>query len=304
MAAPDALKVLYLAGMSHSGSTIIGHALGEVDGFFFAGEIDNLWQRGLIENRTCGCGEPFRECETWSAILRAAYPFLTLAEIERMRDIHLKYVRLRGARTLVDLRNGRLPASHPLLHYRNMLDRLYTAIRKTTGAGVIVDSSKSPWYAAVLGTSPRIDLHLVHIVRDPRGNIFSFVRRGRHSSRELLFRAARWNAWHLATERLHARGGAPYVRVRYEDFVSRPSETMIEILGLVGIDDPALEFLSEGSVRLHPKHLFSANRSRNVVGDVALKLDQEWRSQLPAGPRTMITAITLPIARRYGYGPS
>ena len=41
--------------------------LGEVDGFFFAGELRYLWQRGLVEDRLCGCGLPLSACPFWRA---------------------------------------------------------------------------------------------------------------------------------------------------------------------------------------------------------------------------------------------
>ena len=35
----ERVKVLYIVGMGRSGSTILANSLGEVDGFFSAGEI-------------------------------------------------------------------------------------------------------------------------------------------------------------------------------------------------------------------------------------------------------------------------
>ena len=67
-------KVLYIAGWGRSGSTILDNVLGQVDGFFSAGELMFLWRRGLIEGRLCGCGRPLRDCDVWMHILDRAYP--------------------------------------------------------------------------------------------------------------------------------------------------------------------------------------------------------------------------------------
>jgi glycosyltransferase involved in cell wall biosynthesis len=33
-----------------------------------------LWERGLVQGRRCGCGEPIPRCLTWSTILEKALP--------------------------------------------------------------------------------------------------------------------------------------------------------------------------------------------------------------------------------------
>ena len=43
--------VLYLLGKGRSGSTLLSMALGELDGFFAAGELRFFWRRGLVEDR-------------------------------------------------------------------------------------------------------------------------------------------------------------------------------------------------------------------------------------------------------------
>src|ERR1700732_3473702 len=64
--------VLYIAGTGRSGSTVLANILGEVEGVFAAGEVRYLWQRGLKENRLCGCGLTVRECPVWSKVLAQA----------------------------------------------------------------------------------------------------------------------------------------------------------------------------------------------------------------------------------------
>src|SRR6266498_4080255 len=67
------LKVLYIAGAGRSGSTLLDGVLGQLDGFFAAGELRYLWERGLQESRLCGCGVAVRDCPTWRAVLASAF---------------------------------------------------------------------------------------------------------------------------------------------------------------------------------------------------------------------------------------
>lgn len=48
--AGDPVRVLYIAGIGRSGSTLLARALGEVDGFVAAGEVMHFFGRGLVND--------------------------------------------------------------------------------------------------------------------------------------------------------------------------------------------------------------------------------------------------------------
>ena len=81
-------KVLYLAGWGRSGSTILSNIIGEVEGFFSAGEVYNLWQRGLLENKLCGCERSFSECVFWKETFELAYGGIDSLDVKHMLKIH------------------------------------------------------------------------------------------------------------------------------------------------------------------------------------------------------------------------
>ena len=66
------VKVLFLAGKGRSGGTLLASLLGQLPGFFNIGELNRLWDWGLVSNFRCGCGLPVQECPTWHAILEEA----------------------------------------------------------------------------------------------------------------------------------------------------------------------------------------------------------------------------------------
>src|SRR5512144_341593 len=66
-------KVLYLAGWQRSGSTILSNILGQLPGFFSAGEIYYLWDHLWQGNVPCGCGAPFRKCGLWDDVIQRAF---------------------------------------------------------------------------------------------------------------------------------------------------------------------------------------------------------------------------------------
>jgi hypothetical protein len=67
---PLKIKVLYIAGPSRTGSTILSQILGEVPNFFNSGELFNYWDRGIKNQGFCSCGKSVNDCAVWKQITR------------------------------------------------------------------------------------------------------------------------------------------------------------------------------------------------------------------------------------------
>ena len=65
--------MLLVTGFGRSGTTLVNTILGSTPGVFAAGEVRFLWERGLIEGRRCGCGEPLQRCPVWGPIVEKAF---------------------------------------------------------------------------------------------------------------------------------------------------------------------------------------------------------------------------------------
>jgi Sulfotransferase family len=295
-------RVLYIAGWGRSGSTILDNVLGQVDGFFSAGELLFLWRRGLLEGRLCGCGEPVRDCAVWTRVLHRAFPDgIDPAAMLRLEE--------RSARTRhLPLQLAHLEPGGE--EYRRRLGALYGAIESETGCSVIVDSSKSPAYGHVLAGVPGLDVRVVHLVRDPRAVAYSWVRKKLQRDDPRRVRSMRshgpamsslyWNLLNESTRRLWSASGK-HMLVRYEDFVARPQETVDSIVRFAGETPVGLPWTAEGVLALDRTHTVSGNPSRFDHGTVALRADVEWERSLRARDRRLVEAITLPFRRRYGY---
>jgi hypothetical protein len=286
------MRVLYLAGSGRSGSTLVTTALGQIDGFFAAGELRYLWQRGLVDNRPCGCGLPFRDCPVWTTILKDVPP-VEPGEVAA------------GLRSRLRMRNRLRVPPHP---HDEAIAALYQAIHAAQG-GIVVDSSKLPPYGVLLDRLPGIELKVLHVVRDPRAAAFSWRRRraldtagdDRLMTRHPVWKAALlWSVWNAATVRLWGRGA--YLRVRYEDLVADPEATLRRIATFAGAPpDVPLPFDADGLV-LHPTHSVAGNPSRHRTGGVPITADDEWRTAMPRRSRAVVTFLTAPLRGRLGYG--
>ena len=159
-------KVLYIAGLGRSGSTILANSLGQIDGFFSAGELCFLWKHNFIENRLCGCGEPFYECPVWTEVVERAFGGLDGVDAPEMIQLQMANARTRHIPLMLTERGSRVLAGR-MEEFLNNTARLYESIASVTGSRVIVDSSKEPSYGYALSMIPGIDFRVLHLIRDP-----------------------------------------------------------------------------------------------------------------------------------------
>lgn len=297
-------RVLYIAGPGRNGSTLLDKVLGQHPDIFAGGELSRLWLRGLQQRRRCGCGQSVPDCPVWSRIIAAAFGVVTdeyVADTER---------RLAAASRGHFMVTGRQPAHADVL--RSQLSTLYQGIANETDAEVIVDSSKTPGYLHLLRSTPGLDVRTVHLVRDPRAITYSW-QRGKIQTDELVPRpmqpagplavATGWTAWNLMLEGSRRRHAGTTLPLRYEDFMAAPVPTLVSVLEFAGLSSSSehLPFRDQRSLTLEPTHSVSGNPGRFKNGLTTMKEDMQWQSRLSARHKRLVTVLTWPLARRYGY---
>jgi len=306
--AEDRLKVLYVTGFGRSGTTILDNILGQLDGVFAAGELHYIWDRSLEQNRLCACGEAFSDCPVWQSVVASLGADF---EPDTARLVQLRES-LNPRRSIwARLRGSSHSASPDVAEYAAAMERLYRGVADATDSRVVVDSSKSPALGHLLDLMPGIDPYVVHLVRDPRAVAFSWLKKKVYdpSGDEPMFmsqhppaRSAKlWLVWNLTAEMLWARRSGRYLRLRYEDFTDRPRETLEQVVRLILDEVPPLPFVGDFEVDLTRSHSMAGNPSRFESGTVTISRDDTWRQQLPPSVQRLVTLLTWPLARRYGY---
>lgn len=303
----DKIKVLYIAGSRRSGSTILGNVLGELDGFFHAGELHLIWDRCLIQNGLCGCGNKFSECEVWEAIFQKAYGGWNKVDAQEMLRLRRSGTRVRHVPIML-MRGGETIFRNRLQGFLAHSEKLYQAMRDVSGANVIIDSSKSPSYAYVLGLIPVIDLHIVHLIRDARAVAYSWQRKKFDLASGTYFPRLKptissllWDVWNISMEVLARKTGAKYMNLRYEDFVDQPQQTIRRIANLVQETPQQLPFMADHSVELGIQHTVVGNPNRFQTGTIGIRLDDEWKTRMKRSDRVAVNTLTWPLLLRYGY---
>jgi hypothetical protein len=304
------VKILFIAGAGRSGSTILDNTLGQFPGLVTAGEVRYVWERGLIENRLCGCGERFRDCPFWTGVVKGAFGDPPDVDPRRMMALQQRGTRIRHLPLLLGGQAGRRALARRMPGYVDALARLYGSIATSAGARVVVDSSKLPAYGRILESVPGVELYVVHLVRDPRATAYSWGRRktlpdraeGGYMQRQPPWRSTLlWTVWNAVAEMMWRRRRGRYLLVRYEDLVREPRSVVEGILRLVGESPEGSPFRSDSVVELAATHTAAGNPSRLRTGPVEIRPDEEWRAGLPGRARVLVTALSLPLLRRYGY---
>jgi len=321
------VTVLYIGGLGRSGSTLVERLAGQLPGACAVGEVVHLWQRGVTEDERCGCGTAFAQCPFWQQAGKTAFGGWDEIDAGRVAALRARVDRNRFVPRLAARPAGTEPAgtgpagtgpagTRPagtgpvpaLAEYMSYYTRLYAAVAEVSGATLVIDSSKHPSLAHCLRRQGGVDLRVLHLVRDSRAVAYSWgqaVRRPDTDRHSYMTRyspavaAAQWNAQNAA---FHLLRGVPVMRLRYEDVVAAPEAAVRRIAGFSGLPAPgSLAFLGAGWADLEPGHSVSGNPMRFATGKTAIRRDERWRADLPAGPRREVTTLTFPLLAAYGY---
>ena len=305
----DPVTVLYIGGQGRSGSTLLERAIGQFEGLASVGEVVHLWRRGLRGNETCGCGKPFHGCEFWSAVGDVA--FGGWDQLDPQAAVDLRYAVDRTRYVPLMMRPGLSPKyARRRSEYLERLAALYQAMSRVSGASVLVDSSKHASYALLLAATPGIDLRLLHVVRDSPAVAYAWSRTVERPEAKGIpmptygptKSAVMWDVQNSITQTMGRR--LPYLRVRYEDFVESPKDTLLDVLDFAGQghDADQLQFLDGETLQLAPSHSVAGNPMRFATGEVVIKRDERWRSEMATRNRAQVELLTAPFRHLYGYG--
>ena len=304
------VKVIFIAGCSRSGSTLLGKMLGSIDGFFHVGEFGHLWKKSFDRNWMCECGEAFSGCPFWTDVITGVFEGAEVLPVKRIRAMQTAARRtLRNPQPLRFLLT-RLRHQTALGEYACILTRLLTEIRRTTSARVIVDSSKNPLDGLLISMAENVEVHTIHLIRDSRAVAHSLQRdriypgpagASVYMQKSGSVRSSRvWRRENTRAFRLR-RHSSTYLQLRYEDFVQDPRRRLLEIAQSVGEHAPDLEFLSGHSADLKCGHSLAGNPMRFRKGKLDVRLDDEWERKMRRRDRYVVTAFTADLLHRFGY---
>ena len=305
-------KVLYIGGSGRSGSTLLERLLGQLDDFTTVGELKQVWERGFSQNQLCGCQQPFRQCPFWTEVISEALGDPATFDVDKTKTLSLSVDRIRFIPNML-LASRQSAYTDRMNEYAGQLARLYHSIAGEAGASVVVDASKDPSTAYLLGRTPGIRLYVVHLVRDSRAVAHSWLRKklrpeiidGKtymHRHRPVRS-AGEWLYRSVLFDMAPTLGGFKrQIRLRYEDLIANPAQNLDQIVQFVEEPPRAYPFLQGDSANFTvTNHTVSGNPMRFQHGPVRLRLDNEWERDMKRADKALVTALTWPLLLKYRY---
>lgn len=309
---PPRNLVLYILGWGRSGSSICANILGSLPGCASLGEVRYLWDRGILHNGICGCGEAFSECSFWPGLQAGGQPLTDLTE-----DHARQLTRLIGS--------GGRPRQIPALQSARLRDKyfesnkadlalqmdVYTSAFERSGSRVLIDASKSPFYALnFLKPDMPFDVAFLHLVRDPRAVLHSWkkTKKREDGAKDQLFpryssvrSLLQWAIVNSRCERFARLAPERYFLIRYEDFAQDWRQTLLtQTDGLFEAQETDAS-VAQRTATVHAQHSISGNPSRFDTGEVTLKPDNSWTEAITRLDRQQAALICGRVAGRYGY---
>ena len=262
-------RLVYIGGYGRSGSTLLEYLLTANPVIAACGEVASVLKKRPTKKKKCTCGRLVGRCSVWG--------FLDLGGPHSVWD-HAKL-------TLALLENS---------------SQRYAAI---------VNSSKTSWGSIITPFDLRRRLgqrfQLVHVIRNPRAVCWSAIKKGkrRRSLTNCWLRCCwstfGWWSANLACEIFCWFHPARYFRVRYEDLVKSP-EALLHCLFDTVLPETVHVLAELGSS--DNRHQLYGNRMRNqglLLSDV--HEDVGWKTEMPATYRRLVSCLSWPLRRRYGY---
>jgi hypothetical protein len=310
------INLIDIASIGRSGTTLFESMLGAHSDVATSGEVQ-LWPHEIMEGGVLptGSGEYVQNCSFWQEMRRRVAPLQQPApQIHHFRETHNAGRTLRLSR-LQDFSPGPLPerTEAKIQQYAENNYRLFKTfldlVEERTGSRPtwVVDASKDPFRLLWLARSGLFNIKVFHMVKDPRGFIFSVTKQWIREEvpfqniRRLYYTSRQSLAW-VIRNHLYARlaqhhiADADYMLVQYEQLATDPYAVFQQACDLIGCayEPEAVDNFRDGS-----PFAMAGNPMRQ--DDRPIQLDERWKKQLPSSSRLLAQLITSVNKHRFGY---
>jgi hypothetical protein len=293
-------RILYIAGYSRCGSTLVDMVLNSSVRIASTGELTYLHDEAAARARMCTCGQPTATARAtatgWPRARPVKEPWFAGWNAAALWENSLQAPSRRKTRAPTAPTDKACFPHRPA--DRADIDRRQLQVRARCG-----------WQALALSRLAGLDVRILHLTRDPRQTVQSYVERGSnwvlegHRAKGVLESWRPIPGWVLANRigrRIgHEIGADRYMHLRFEDFLSDPATALRRIGAFIGAD------LEDTIDRVAGQHPFSAG---HMVGGNRARLKPQTITptaaapRLPRGHALCLRLVSRPLARELGYG--
>jgi hypothetical protein len=222
-------RIVFVAGISFSGSTLMGLMLGSQPGIIFGGELKDYKRRMQSQIRGsgsfCSCGGARETCPFWS-VVQERYGAET--ELSPAPGFSLKNLFL-GIKLLLGIGLKR----HETTAHGSLLKSIYAVAREQyPDTRYVVDTSKSIANLDAISRTPGIEVSVIHLIRDGTAVAGSYKKRGS----ELLYGMTTWSVGNLFIWLYIKRRKLKSIRVDYRSLCLGDEATYRALNEFLGTD--------------------------------------------------------------------
>jgi hypothetical protein len=299
------MKIVYIAGRPHSGSTILDIILGNSSEIVSVGELSSGIKK---DDPVCSCDNEIEKCEFWGLVKK-----------EFLNQFPDQWSNLSKATVYWDC-FYRIPQilmnSKKIKEYQEQVRCIFSIISQLARKDIVVDSSKEIGRAFfLLKRFP--DAKVIHLVRDIDGSIRSKYWRLRE---ERFFRfqwitwtniqnyfpflflfAISWVVGNLLAEVLKLMYRDRIISIKYENLCAEPEKELSLIGEFIGVDLKDVIKSINSHSELMIGHKIGGNRIRNNKSVSFNPQAEKLRDQLPQRYKLIGRFITWPLRIYYGY---
>jgi hypothetical protein len=302
----DRLRVGYLAGSGHTGSTLIALLMDSHPQVVSVGEtaFKPSNRRRRIVALPCSCGKTYAECPFWAEVFaRVRAQGFDFGPRTWTNDYRYQTRWLHRALTRYSGRSAVRWIQRKSLHWLPVhaqrlqrIDRVNLAFMQatldTSDKQVFFDTSKRPVRLERLAAMPEIDLRLVILARDVRGFAGSAKRRGH----EIESGAWTWKCeQEIVREIAQSLPPNRTMLVRYEDICADPAGQLMSLHRFLGVEP-----LPPPEVVFPREHHVLGNRIR-LQKSLRVRASSSWKEILTPAEIEKVVAIAGDLNAQLGY---
>jgi sulfotransferase family protein len=169
---------------------------------------------------------------------------------------------------------------------------LASAVLEKTGKQVFVDTARDHQRPKYLARHPLLDVRVIHLVRDPRGNVASIMK---HTGGSASAGARQWKHYNREADRIRRYfSPSSWLRLHYEDLCADPTGTLSRIAGFLNVAPPTGP--SQSGAEAH----IIGNKTR-LKGHSEIREDRSWETRLTRDDLAAIARIAGATSHQMGY---
>ena len=298
-----------MPGSPYTGSTLLGMLLGNHPACASIGAATGLTARVDLSTYLCSCGAKFTDCGFWGRIARRTVELehpVTIFE----KDFWNTHVRVSSRRSLNGLAVSSLgnasldaardavicrvgPVARKISEARLASWSLARAVLEVTGKTMFVDTARDHQRPRYLAGMPLLDVKVIELVRDPRGNVASIMK---HTKVGVRKAARQWRHYNVEAARVGRRfTEESWMLLRYEELCNDPQATLNRVARFIGVEPVPISTLLDNSDR----HVIGNSMRLRALDEI--NEDLSWQPTLRGRDLRTIAKVVGPTSHQLGY---